>query len=208
MPRRARNARLLALVPRAEHAALARAGERVGLELTTVDTLPALLEHVAAAPWAATVVSMSVALVDEAVVERIAAQDGVGTLLISAPGVTMGLALLMRRTGAAAVLTEPLDPAELEARLGSLVAEGPEVPLPTRGDGDAESTGTLVGDSRAMGKVFETIARVAGSTATVLLTGESGTGKEVVARALHEGGERARGPFVAVNCAAIPEQLL
>jgi len=56
--------------------------------------------------------------------------------------------------------------------------------------------------------VFETIARVARSTSTVLLTGESGTGKEVVARALHWASDRARGPFVAVNCAAIPEQLL
>jgi len=206
MPRRTRP-RLLALVPPAEHAALSRAGGSVGLELTVVDTLTELLEHIAAGPWTATIVSMSVDLVDEAVVERVAAEPKAGSLLLSASGVTMGLALLMQRTGAAAALAEPLEAAEVEARLGSVVAEGPEVPLPAPRESDPGAS-ALVGESRAMGKVFETIARVAGSSVTVLLTGESGTGKEVVARTLHEGGERARGPFVAVNCAAIPEHLL
>ena len=59
-----------------------------------------------------------------------------------------------------------------------------------------------------MVEVYKVIARVAGSTATVLIQGESGTGKEVVARAIHLNGSVASGPFVAVNCAAIPENLL
>jgi DNA-binding NtrC family response regulator len=59
-----------------------------------------------------------------------------------------------------------------------------------------------------MGIVFETVARVARSGSTVLLTGESGTGNEVVARALHWASDRRDKPFVAVNCAAIPEHLL
>jgi DNA-binding NtrC family response regulator len=59
-----------------------------------------------------------------------------------------------------------------------------------------------------MATIFETVARAAASDSTVLITGESGTGKEVVARALHGASRRARGPFVAVNCAAIPEHLL
>src|SRR5260370_171329 len=66
----------------------------------------------------------------------------------------------------------------------------------------------LVGQSPAMVEVYKLIARVAGSTATVLIQGESGTGKEVVARAIHLNGSVASGPFVAVNCAAIPETLL
>ena len=68
--------------------------------------------------------------------------------------------------------------------------------------------GEIIGDSPAMSEIFETITRVAGSQAPVLVTGETGTGKELVARALHKGGSRASGPFVVVNCAAIPDSLL
>jgi DNA-binding NtrC family response regulator len=66
----------------------------------------------------------------------------------------------------------------------------------------------LLGRSRAMQPVFEQITAVAGSEATVLLIGESGTGKELAARAIHWNGPRRAGPFVAVNCAAIPDTLL
>jgi two-component system response regulator HydG len=66
----------------------------------------------------------------------------------------------------------------------------------------------IVGQSAAMTKVFELVDRVCDSDASVLISGESGTGKEVVARALHSRGHRAAGPFVAVNCSAVPEHLL
>ncbi len=68
--------------------------------------------------------------------------------------------------------------------------------------------GELIGDSVPMRAVFELIERVAESDVTVLVTGESGTGKEVVARALHHHGRRKDGPFIAINCAAMPEALL
>jgi DNA-binding NtrC family response regulator len=66
----------------------------------------------------------------------------------------------------------------------------------------------IVGDSPAMARVFELVERVAPMKASVLLTGETGTGKELVARAVHDLSERARGPFVPVNCSALPETLL
>jgi two-component system NtrC family response regulator len=66
----------------------------------------------------------------------------------------------------------------------------------------------LVGISDEMQQVFDMVRRVAATEATVLITGESGTGKELIARAIHNGSERRGGEFVAVNCAAIPAELL
>ncbi|MBI5135815.1 MAG: nif-specific transcriptional activator NifA [Nitrospirae bacterium] len=66
----------------------------------------------------------------------------------------------------------------------------------------------MVGNSAAMEQVYEAVAQVAGSRATVLLRGESGTGKELIARAIHANSPRARQPFIKVNCAALPETLL
>jgi DNA-binding NtrC family response regulator len=68
--------------------------------------------------------------------------------------------------------------------------------------------GALLGRSEAMQEVFRTIRRVAASRVTVLVRGESGTGKELVARAIHQLGPRREGPFVAVNCAGIPDTLI
>ena len=67
---------------------------------------------------------------------------------------------------------------------------------------------TLLGDSRAMRETLEVVARVADTSASVLVLGETGTGKGLVARALHTGSRRAAAPFVVVNCAALPEPLL
>jgi two-component system, NtrC family, response regulator AtoC len=72
----------------------------------------------------------------------------------------------------------------------------------------AKPTPDLVGDNPSMRKVHDTVARVAETDATVLITGESGTGKELVARDVHRRSKRAEGPFVAINCAALPETLL
>jgi two-component system nitrogen regulation response regulator NtrX len=66
----------------------------------------------------------------------------------------------------------------------------------------------MVGDSEGMVKIREIIAQAAGSNATVLITGENGTGKELVAREIHSHSNRRNAPFIAVNCAAIPENLI
>jgi two-component system response regulator HydG len=72
----------------------------------------------------------------------------------------------------------------------------------------AEKAHGLVGESQAMRKVFEDVAKAATTNATVIITGESGTGKELVARAIHYQSSRVTSPFVPVNCGGIPESLL
>ena len=73
---------------------------------------------------------------------------------------------------------------------------------------ETQHLGEIVGASPVMKQMFDLVQRVAQTDASVLITGESGSGKEMVAQALHQRGRRQRGPFVAVNCAAMPETLL
>lgn len=82
-----------------------------------------------------------------------------------------------------------------------------KVALPTQLDPDDFRTG-IVGTSPAMQKVYKLVGQVAPAEATVLITGESGTGKELVARAIYSNSRRAEKTFIAINCAAIPENLL
>ena len=88
------------------------------------------------------------------------------------------------------------------SKLDSLRAENQR--LRAEGKGDS----TLVGESKPMHRIADFIGRVAKGDSTVLIRGESGTGKEVVARAIHANGSRPDEPFIAINCAAIPEALL
>ncbi|MBI3156803.1 MAG: sigma 54-interacting transcriptional regulator, partial [Burkholderiales bacterium] len=107
-------------------------------------------------------------------------------------------------------------PPRPEARPPPDAAPGPVVSRPVRRAAEAAPGATtaatalarLAGSSAAMAQVRELVARVARSMAPVLVQGESGTGKELVARAIHACSPRAGGPFVAVNCGAIPEPLL
>ncbi len=93
------------------------------------------------------------------------------------------------------------------AQLGGLVLEAART-RHAPGPGSAATGVQLVGSSAAMATLRDRIARVAATDFTVLIEGDSGTGKELVARQLHELGRRRRGPFVAVNCAAVVDTLL
>ena len=115
------------------------------------------------------------------------------------------------RAGAYDFITKPAQMAELHLLLDRVVehrALEREVRLLRRAVSEGKSFGELVGESAAMRAVYDLIDRVSGSESSVLITGESGTGKEVVARTLHERSKRSLGPFVTINCAAMPEQLL
>jgi two-component system nitrogen regulation response regulator GlnG len=81
------------------------------------------------------------------------------------------------------------------------------VAFPTKLNAE-ESSQTIVGNSPAMQQVYKLIGQVAPTSTTILITGESGTGKELVARAIFQNGSRVNKPFIAINCAAIPENLL
>ncbi len=83
-----------------------------------------------------------------------------------------------------------------------------EVEVLRRGSRMRFPTDRVVGEAPGIQRVLDTVGKVAPSRTTVLLTGETGTGKEVIARAIHEASDVARGPFVAVNCSAVPENLL
>jgi two-component system nitrogen regulation response regulator GlnG len=124
---------------------------------------------------------------------------------------TAATAIEAMRLGAYEYLVKPLDPDQVEAlvwrafeisrlmRVPALVAEA----APAEEEADL-----LVGRCGAMQEVFKGIGRVAAQDVTVLILGESGTGKELVARALYHYSKRSAGPFLAINCAAIPEALL
>jgi DNA-binding NtrC family response regulator len=107
------------------------------------------------------------------------------------------------RLGAFDHLTKPIGRDELKALLDRLPARAA-----TTTTADDRSVDTLIGSSDGMRRVQKAIGLAADSYATVLILGETGTGKELVARALHVHSRRKGNPFVAVNCAAIPEDLL
>jgi DNA-binding NtrC family response regulator len=109
------------------------------------------------------------------------------------------------RLGAFDHLTKPIGRDDLDALLQRVIVRGLAV---RPADVDRSEGEALVGSSEAMRRVQKTIGLAADSDATVLVLGETGTGKEMVARALHEHGRRKARPFIAVNCAAIPADLL
>jgi two-component system response regulator PilR (NtrC family) len=124
---------------------------------------------------------------------------------------TASTALAAMKQGAYDYLTKPFQVDEITAVIDralekkQLVAENLALRAQISG---RVRLASLLGKSRAMQKVFELIGKIHSAKTSVLITGESGTGKELVARALHTEGSRAKAPFVAVNCGAIPDELM
>src|ERR1017187_8830753 len=115
------------------------------------------------------------------------------------------------RLGAYDYITKPIDTHRLRAMLqnaSALLGTRAELESTKKKLRDSGSLGQLRGTSRKMQEIFRLIELVAPSTASVLITGASGTGKELVARTIHQLSPRRDRPFVAINCAAIPETLI
>ena len=124
---------------------------------------------------------------------------------------TVETAVAAMKQGAYDYLTKPVDIPRLKILIEKALEKGEtlrEVSLLRRRVQEVWGSGKLVGKSRSMHEVYRLIDLAAPTTAPVLISGESGTGKELVARRLHELSPRSKGPFVAVNCSAIPETLL
>ncbi|MGI4733184.1 MAG: sigma 54-interacting transcriptional regulator, partial [Janthinobacterium lividum] len=119
---------------------------------------------------------------------------------------TLTTAVRATESGAFDYLPKPFDLDALTLCVAAALARGHG---PDSGAAKtADDTLPLIGRSPAMQDVYRTVARVVATDLTVLVSGESGTGKELVARAIHDLGPRAAGPFVAINMAAIPRELI
>jgi two-component system nitrogen regulation response regulator GlnG len=124
---------------------------------------------------------------------------------------TADAAIEAMKQGAYDYLFKPLDPHRLQWVVGEALEVARRMRQPAvvaESAADPDVDGAIVGSCPAMGEVYKAIGRVAAQDVPVLITGESGTGKELVARAIYQHGPRGKAPFLALNCAAIPETLL
>jgi DNA-binding NtrC family response regulator len=136
--------------------------------------------------------------------------QSMAVIVVTAQG-SIDSAVQAMRIGAYDYVTKPIDTSRLRTILqnaSALLGARVELEATRRKLRDAGSLGSLIGPSKKMQEIFRLIEMVAPSTASVLITGASGTGKELVARTIHELSPRRLRPFVAINCAAIPETLI
>jgi two-component system response regulator AtoC len=124
---------------------------------------------------------------------------------------SMESAIAAIRAGAYDFVTKPFEMDDIALTIERALkhrALGEEVKRLRRVVIDSQKFDDILGTSQAMVKMYDLVARIADTDTTVLITGESGTGKELVAKAIHQRSARRDGPFVAINCAAMPENLL
>jgi two-component system nitrogen regulation response regulator GlnG len=183
-----------------------------GLQIDVAQTASEGLRQVEAGP--PDVILLDVHLPDLSGLEayqRIRRIDGRIPVIFITWAATADTAIEAMKEGAYDYLFKPIDLAQLRTvvvqalELGQLMRRPAVVAetLPAEDGGDA-----IIGRCPAMGEVYKAIGRVAKQNVIVLITGESGTGKELVARAIYQHSTRDKAPFLAINCAAIPEQLL
>ncbi|PYO17090.1 MAG: hypothetical protein DMD31_00390 [Gemmatimonadetes bacterium] len=181
-----------------------------GAEIESVPDLPRAVRQLGAGRWHVLVAVLGENADDDLAwwVDALRGATAAPRLIAVAHRPSMGLVLRAEKLGVLDVLSLPMTRDDfLRALRRVRPTSEAAVTLP---DVQPHAVGqyALVGQSGTMLEVYKLIARIAPSSATVLVQGESGTGKEVVARAIHLNGPMTSGPFVAVNCAAIPENLL
>ena len=172
-------------------------------DISHVTGLSDFLHALQDGPWDAALLSLREDD-DLALVARVAEALNGGLLVVLHPRPDVDLVVDAEAAGAAFTMPSPPDPTALAAALEPYLQERGDHPVPAQPLAD----GTVVGTSAALTDAYRTVARVANSTTPVLVSGPSGTGKELVARALHARSGRRDAPFVAVNCAALPDGLL
>ena len=136
---------------------------------------------------------------------------GLEVIVITAYGSVRKAMEATKGAGAYYVLEKPFDPDEVLALLGTalehrkLVAENSDL---KRRLAEQTADSEIIGGAPSMQRVMETVASVADADANVLIVGESGTGKELIANALHQQSSRRDGPWIKINCAALPKELI
>jgi DNA-binding NtrC family response regulator len=178
------------------HRAIEAANGRIGLDMVTRERIDAVL------------LDLRMPGMDGLELLRRLRAGGIGAppVAILTAYATSANTIEAMRLGAFDHLSKPIGRDELRSLISRMLrsrAVSREAFAPSAADEDE-----LIGPSAAMRSVEKTIGLVSDSDATVLITGETGTGKEIVARAIHRHGRRSSSPFVAVNCAAIPAELL
>jgi two-component system, NtrC family, response regulator AtoC len=147
------------------------------------------------------------------VLRQVAANEpGIPVIMITAFG-SVGHAVAAVKAGAFDYIEKPFEQEQIRQIVDKAVRQGAanrEAPRPELATGEEGVRGRfgLIGESAQMRAIYEVIGKVADTPSTVLITGESGTGKELVAKALHEHSGRKDAPFIKINCAAIPKNLM
>jgi nitrogen regulation protein NR(I) len=136
-----------------------------------------------------------------------AVQPRLPIILVTAFGTT-DTAIEAMKLGAYDYLLKPFDIPQLIDLVARAVDSNRRMSEPVALGEPTESRDALVGRSAAMQRIYKEIGRIASKPVTVLIRGETGTGKELIARAIYQHSDRAQAPFIAINCAAIPETLL
>ena len=190
---------------------VAQALRRAGHEVVTADSLAAADRALAAAT--PDVLVTDVVLPDGNGLDHLASvaarHPALPVIVLSARN-TLSTAVRATEAGAYEYLPKPFDLDALTQAVAGALARGGIAALSGEGEEDAAQDRALplIGRSPAMQDVYRVIARVVANDLTVLVSGESGTGKELVARAIHDLGPRRAAPFVAINMAAIPRELI
>ena len=140
--------------------------------------------------------------------KRLRAADPAAVVVMISGHASIQDAVAATNLGAYDILEKPLDTDRILVTLRNAIGHLDLREENERLRAKVEKHGEIVGRSGAVRALVDQIARVAGTAARVLITGENGTGKELVARAVHAQSTRAKGPFIEVNCAAIPSELI